>query len=158
MSSRIAVCFQCAHSLINDHILSRIMSYKMQFLRDRHSKLADHWIPSGAPATATSRPTSMGLKITWWRLLNSTVLFVLGMFKAVSAYLGYSTTPATLDWIVGVVWALTYALSTSCSLLGVWVVYTGLTALIGSACLKSRHLQSLRGSSRMTCIPMEYFK
>jgi hypothetical protein len=41
--------------------------------------------------------------MTEWRLLNTTVLFVLGMAKAVSTDLGYSTTP-TLDWIVGVMW------------------------------------------------------
>jgi hypothetical protein len=49
--------------------------------------------------------------ITPWRLLNSLVIFAFGATKAVYAYLGYVTTPTTLDWIVGVGWALLYVIA-----------------------------------------------
>ncbi|KAF9464327.1 hypothetical protein BDZ94DRAFT_1308108 [Collybia nuda] len=44
--------------------------------------------------------------MTRWRLLNSLVIITFGMWKAISAYLGYSTLPTTIDWILGVMWAL----------------------------------------------------
>ncbi|KAF9530585.1 hypothetical protein CPB83DRAFT_834240 [Crepidotus variabilis] len=46
------------------------------------------------------------VKITVWRLFNSFIILSFGSFKAASAYLGFSTFPTTLEWILGVVWAL----------------------------------------------------
>jgi hypothetical protein len=57
---------------------------------------------------AALQPTSRLLKITWWRLLNSAVLLVLGVTKIASTYLGYSTAPTNLEWIIGAMWALMY--------------------------------------------------
>ncbi|KAJ7169336.1 hypothetical protein C8R43DRAFT_1103535 [Mycena crocata] len=52
------------------------------------------------------------LRITTWRLLNTTVFLALGIYKAISAYRGGTTTPTTLDWIIGVGWTiLSYWLS-----------------------------------------------
>ena len=51
---------------------------------------------------------SPGIRVTAWRLLNSVVLLVFGVTKAVYAYLGYVTTPTTLEWLLGVGWALMY--------------------------------------------------
>ncbi|KAJ6510711.1 hypothetical protein C8R45DRAFT_394934 [Mycena sanguinolenta] len=46
------------------------------------------------------------VKITPWRLLNTVLLLVLGIYKAVAAYRGQQTAPTTLDWILGVVWGI----------------------------------------------------
>ncbi|KAJ7121575.1 hypothetical protein C8R44DRAFT_876964 [Mycena epipterygia] len=45
------------------------------------------------------------VKITAWRILNTVVLLTLGIYKAVTTYLGQAPA-STLDWIIGVVWAL----------------------------------------------------
>ncbi|KAF7361524.1 hypothetical protein MSAN_01186000 [Mycena sanguinolenta] len=47
------------------------------------------------------------VKVTLWRLLNTVVVLVLGVYKAVAAYGGQQTAPTTLDWILGVLWAVT---------------------------------------------------
>lgn len=49
------------------------------------------------------------MKITAWRILNTSVLLVLGTYKAVATYLGETAAPTNLDWMIGVVWALMYA-------------------------------------------------
>jgi hypothetical protein len=41
-------------------------------------------------------------------LLNSVILLALGVTKAVYAYLGYVTTPTTVELLLGVGWALMY--------------------------------------------------
>ncbi|KAF7326434.1 C6 finger domain [Mycena sanguinolenta] len=46
------------------------------------------------------------IKVTVWRLLNTIVVLGLGIYKAVAAYLGQPTTPTTLDWVIGVFWAV----------------------------------------------------
>ncbi|KAF7366754.1 hypothetical protein MSAN_00933600 [Mycena sanguinolenta] len=46
------------------------------------------------------------IKVTIWRLLNTIVVLGLGIYKAVAAYLGQQTTPTTLDWVIGVFWAV----------------------------------------------------
>ena len=51
---------------------------------------------------------SPGIRVTAWRLLNSVILLVFGVTKAVYAYLGHETTPTTLEWLLGVSWALMY--------------------------------------------------
>jgi hypothetical protein len=48
------------------------------------------------------------VKITPWRILNTSVLLILGTYKAVSTYLGETMAPTNLDWTMGVVWALMY--------------------------------------------------
>jgi hypothetical protein len=58
-----------------------------------------------------SSPYAPAPKITAWRLLNSSVILVFGISKAVSTYLGYSSLPTTLDWILGVMWVLMYVLA-----------------------------------------------
>ncbi|KAF7361511.1 hypothetical protein MSAN_01184700 [Mycena sanguinolenta] len=63
--------------------------------------------PFGLPTTPISE-SSPGpkVKITPWRVLNTVLLLVLGMYKAVAAYRGQQTAPTTLDWILGVLWAI----------------------------------------------------
>ncbi|KAJ7032864.1 hypothetical protein C8F04DRAFT_1106018 [Mycena alexandri] len=51
-------------------------------------------------------PKEPEVEITLWRLINTAILLVLGIWKAAATYRGQSTAPATLDWIVGVLWAL----------------------------------------------------
>ncbi|KAJ7742647.1 hypothetical protein B0H16DRAFT_1464086 [Mycena metata] len=46
------------------------------------------------------------VKLTAWRILNTSVLVILGTYKAVSAYLGQTVAPSDLDWAIGVLWAL----------------------------------------------------
>ncbi|KAJ6510731.1 hypothetical protein C8R45DRAFT_395312 [Mycena sanguinolenta] len=46
------------------------------------------------------------IKVTLWRLLNTALILVLGIYKAVAAYRGQQTAPTTLDWILGVLWAV----------------------------------------------------
>ncbi|KAJ7509661.1 hypothetical protein B0H11DRAFT_1254356 [Mycena galericulata] len=48
------------------------------------------------------------VKITPWRMLNTIFVLVVGGYKAVATYRGQATGPTTADWIIGVVWALTY--------------------------------------------------
>ncbi|KAJ7032865.1 hypothetical protein C8F04DRAFT_958327 [Mycena alexandri] len=54
----------------------------------------------------TPRAKEAEVKITLWRLINTAILLVLGIWKAATTYRGQSTAPTTLDWIVGVLWAL----------------------------------------------------
>ncbi|KAJ7327583.1 hypothetical protein DFH08DRAFT_816424 [Mycena albidolilacea] len=65
------------------------------------SRVALHWPSASAPVAP--RPC---VKITAWRILNTSVLFVLGTYKAVATYLGETAVPTNLDWMIGVVWAL----------------------------------------------------
>ncbi|KAJ7824638.1 hypothetical protein B0H13DRAFT_2681158, partial [Mycena leptocephala] len=44
--------------------------------------------------------------ITPWRLLNTVVVLGVGVYKAVTTYLGQTTGPTTADWIIGVAWTL----------------------------------------------------
>ncbi|KAF7369073.1 hypothetical protein MVEN_00234100 [Mycena venus] len=46
------------------------------------------------------------VKVTAWRLLNTFLLLGLGIYKAMASYRGQETAPTTLDWIIGVLWAL----------------------------------------------------
>ncbi|KAJ6510735.1 hypothetical protein C8R45DRAFT_965016 [Mycena sanguinolenta] len=46
------------------------------------------------------------LKVTPWRLFNTVLVLGLGIYKAVAAYRGEQTAPTTLDWILGVLWAI----------------------------------------------------
>ncbi|KAF7361519.1 hypothetical protein MSAN_01185500 [Mycena sanguinolenta] len=55
---------------------------------------------------AQPAPEDPKIKITLWRLLNTTLLLGLGVYKAVTAYGGQQTAPTTLDWILGVLWAV----------------------------------------------------
>ncbi|KAF7368564.1 hypothetical protein MVEN_00179700 [Mycena venus] len=55
------------------------------------------------PVVPSPRPR---VKITAWRILNTSVLLILGTYKAVSTYLGQTMAPTDLDWTIGVVWAL----------------------------------------------------
>jgi hypothetical protein len=48
------------------------------------------------------------VKLTPWRVLNTAFLLGVGIAKATLTYRGYTTGPTTLDWILGIFWALTY--------------------------------------------------
>ncbi|KAF8898061.1 hypothetical protein CPB84DRAFT_1748068 [Gymnopilus junonius] len=47
------------------------------------------------------------IRITTWRFFNTAFILSFGISKAVYTYQGLSTTPNTLDWILGVFWAST---------------------------------------------------
>ncbi|KAJ7453231.1 hypothetical protein FB451DRAFT_1565769 [Mycena latifolia] len=57
-------------------------------------------------APAAPAPQHPRIKITPWRILNTTVLLILGTTKALSTFLGQTTAPNNLDWTTGVLWAL----------------------------------------------------
>ena len=62
-------------------------------------------------ATNTTTPyldssPKQGVKINMWRILNTVFMLAVGVTKAVFTYQGYSTAPTTLDWVIGVVWAM----------------------------------------------------
>lgn len=42
--------------------------------------------------------------MTVWRILNTTVILALGIYKIVSIYLGKTTELTIWDWVVGVFW------------------------------------------------------
>ncbi|KAJ6463981.1 hypothetical protein C8R45DRAFT_505497 [Mycena sanguinolenta] len=46
------------------------------------------------------------VKITLWRLLNTSLVLGLGVYKATAAYRGQEVAMTTLDWITGVFWAI----------------------------------------------------
>ena len=64
------------------------------------------------PTTDTANDTAdsgeSGLRITWWRLLNSVVLVVFGVVKAVKAFQGKAIISNAFDVVLGVIWALMY--------------------------------------------------
>ncbi|KAJ7773499.1 hypothetical protein B0H14DRAFT_2276757, partial [Mycena olivaceomarginata] len=45
-------------------------------------------------------------KVTPWRLLNTCLVLGMGIYKAAVTYRGQDAAPTTLDWIIGVLWAL----------------------------------------------------
>jgi hypothetical protein len=65
-------------------------------------------LPSGDSTTdnPTLRTRTPKVKITPWRLVNTFLILGLGIYKATATYRGQDTTPTTLDWIIGVLWAL----------------------------------------------------
>lgn len=46
------------------------------------------------------------VKINLWRILNTVFLLGVGVAKAVVSYQGGSTASTTLDWAIGVLWAV----------------------------------------------------
>jgi hypothetical protein len=67
-------------------------------LSRRISELEDHM------SSAQLGPPK--IKVTPGRLLNTVLVLGLGIYKATATYRGQDTTPTTLDWIIGVLWAL----------------------------------------------------
>ncbi|KAF8210800.1 hypothetical protein K438DRAFT_1752569 [Mycena galopus ATCC 62051] len=59
-----------------------------------------------AEQNETSHIPSPRVKLSAWRILNSSVLLILGTYKAVATYLGQTLAPSDLDWTIGLVWAL----------------------------------------------------
>ncbi len=53
------------------------------------------------------QPSQQLIKMTGFRLLLTFSFLGAGLCKAILAYLGFSAAPTTLDWIVGIVLALT---------------------------------------------------
>ena len=51
-------------------------------------------------------PPPLGAKLTCYRLLNMTTVFVFGITKGILTYMGQSTTPTTLDWVSGALLAV----------------------------------------------------
>lgn len=56
---------------------------------------------------------SIHVKINMWRIMNCIFLLAFGTAKATLSYMGQSTGPNTLDWVIGVLWALMYSLNLS---------------------------------------------
>jgi len=62
----------------------------------------DQGLEDNAPITLDDPPPPLGVKLTVYRLLNMSVVFVFGTTKAILTYMGQSIAPTTLDWIAGV--------------------------------------------------------
>ena len=67
------------------------------------------------PLTGTTAPTPDLFKmsrvepgVTMWRFLNTLFILFVGTAKAILALQGQATAPTTLDWVIGVIWALMY--------------------------------------------------
>lgn len=61
------------------------------------------------PTTDTTADSGeSGLRITWWRLLNSVVLVVFGVVKAVKSFQSKAIISNAFDVVLGVIWALMY--------------------------------------------------
>ncbi|KAN0136045.1 hypothetical protein V8E53_006206 [Lactarius tabidus] len=58
------------------------------------------------PADSDAKPPPLGVKLTAYRLLNVTIMFVFPITKGILTYKGLSTMPTTLDWISGGVLAV----------------------------------------------------
>ncbi|KAJ7488068.1 hypothetical protein FB451DRAFT_1553585 [Mycena latifolia] len=84
--------------------------------RKTWTRLPDPGAGASHQSTPTSNPTDAQplpapsptprVKITPWRFLNTVLVLGLGIYKATASYLRQSMAPTTLDWIIGVVWAL----------------------------------------------------
>ncbi|KAJ7856207.1 hypothetical protein B0H14DRAFT_2578934 [Mycena olivaceomarginata] len=61
---------------------------------------------NSAFASSPSIHTAPRVKMTPWRIINTSVLLSLGSYKAVSVYLGQTSAPNSLDWTIGVLWAV----------------------------------------------------
>ncbi|KAF8460710.1 hypothetical protein DFH94DRAFT_123393 [Russula ochroleuca] len=57
--------------------------------------------PSRHESTSDGLPPPLGVKLTGYRLLNMSVVFVFGLTKAILTYMGWSVMPTTLDWVSG---------------------------------------------------------
>ncbi|KAK7052274.1 hypothetical protein R3P38DRAFT_3594900 [Favolaschia claudopus] len=63
-------------------------------------------LESGLNAARLELEIGPRVKVTPWRLLNTFLVLGLGVYKSVSTYRGQDTAPTTIDWILGVLWAL----------------------------------------------------
>jgi hypothetical protein len=52
-------------------------------------------------STSDGLPPPLGVKLTGYRLLNMSAVFVFGITKAILTYMGQSSVPTTLDWVSG---------------------------------------------------------
>ena len=66
------------------------------------------------PFSGDSRPPLL-VKVTGYRLLNVTVLCAFGISRVVLMYQGQTAVPTTLEWVMGVVIATGYRLSSAVS-------------------------------------------
>lgn len=67
-------------------------------------------MPNGNPdCDLPFTPTRSGLLIalTGYRLLNMLIILVFGTVKTVLALMGHSAVPTALDWVLGVLFAIT---------------------------------------------------
>ncbi|KJA14659.1 hypothetical protein HYPSUDRAFT_48974 [Hypholoma sublateritium FD-334 SS-4] len=55
---------------------------------------------------AVRAPPEPGIKVTWWRLLNTAVLVVFGVAKSVASFRGNAVISNVFDIILGVVWGV----------------------------------------------------
>ncbi|KAJ6516716.1 hypothetical protein C8R47DRAFT_403105 [Mycena vitilis] len=49
---------------------------------------------------------AVGATVTPWRMLSTVITVALGAYKAIATYSGQTLGPATMDWIIGIVWTL----------------------------------------------------
>ncbi|KAF8215278.1 hypothetical protein K438DRAFT_1926798 [Mycena galopus ATCC 62051] len=74
--------------------------------RIRSLEEANFLLRTRARENAERNPQGPEAKLTPWRVTNTVVVLVFGVYKAVATYFGQMTGPTTADWIVGVLWAL----------------------------------------------------
>lgn len=64
-------------------------------------------LASYRPTTTYNMPAS-GIRVTWWRLLNSAVILVFGVAKSVKAFQGSAIISNAFDIVLGLFWVLMY--------------------------------------------------
>jgi hypothetical protein len=74
---------------------------------DEHHLVIDMAASVGAGVQESA--SSPAVKVTPYRLLNTTLVSLFGLSKAVMAYKGQSTAPTSLDFVMGVVLVNAYS-------------------------------------------------
>ena len=87
---------------------SRSSLFLVLLLSNKTSRTVDSEDEGVTSLTATNASSEARVKITLWRVVNTIFILGVGIAKAILAYQGYSTSPNTLDWIIGVLWASLY--------------------------------------------------
>ena len=63
-------------------------------------------MPSTSSTPATYDTPESGIRITWWRLLNTVVVLVFGLVKSITSFQGSAIVSNSFDVVLGIFWAL----------------------------------------------------
>ena len=63
-------------------------------------------MPLTSSTPATNVTPESGVRITWWRLLNSVVVLVFGIVKSITSFQGSAIASNSFDVVLSVFWAL----------------------------------------------------
>ena len=65
-------------------------------------------MPLTSSTPATNVTAESGVRITWWRLLNTVVILVFGVVKSVESFQNGAIVVNSFDFFLGVVWTVAY--------------------------------------------------